>query len=141
MATQKMVELEHVRRWEKGNRSNIYWRVVKLCVGSIHYGTNEIFCPLGTYFAISVIFWTNQVFMLNWFKYFKQNITQFLFKDVLICSDQNMTQVAKYVSRGQNVPILLYCILLTSLYLTQNQCHKLVSSEVFNMISKRWQRE
>ena len=30
--------------WEKRNRSNVYWRFVKMCVGSIRYGGIETFC-------------------------------------------------------------------------------------------------
>ena len=39
-----MAELEHARRWEKTNRSNVSWRVVKVCVSSMQYGGIETFC-------------------------------------------------------------------------------------------------
>ena len=39
-----MVETLRVRRWEKRNRFNFYWGVVKVCVGSIQYGGIETFC-------------------------------------------------------------------------------------------------
>ena len=38
-----MVELVYVRRWEKRNRCNAYWRIVKVCVGSIGHGGIETF--------------------------------------------------------------------------------------------------
>ena len=42
----------HHNRWcdfwvsedEKKNRSNVYWRVLKVCVGSIQYGGIQTFC-------------------------------------------------------------------------------------------------
>ena len=52
--------------------------------------------------------------MLNLFKYFYQKIRQFLSKNVPILSDQNMSKVAKYVPRGQNVSIPpIYTLLMT----------------------------
>ena len=36
---------------EKSNRHNFYWRVLKVCVGSIKYGGLETFCLL-TYWNI-----------------------------------------------------------------------------------------
>ena len=39
-----MVGLVRVRRWEKRNRSNVYWRVVKVCVDSIKFEGIETFC-------------------------------------------------------------------------------------------------
>ena len=39
-----MVEFLHVERWEKWNRTNLYWGVVKECVGSIQYCGIKTFC-------------------------------------------------------------------------------------------------
>ena len=33
----------YVRRWERRNRYNVYWRVVKVRVGSIQYGVLKDF--------------------------------------------------------------------------------------------------
>ena len=80
----KMMGLVSVRRWEKRKRSNVHWRVVKVCVGSIQYEGIETFCPLGTNFDLRVLkhfepkFINNLnyvksswiIFMLNWFRYF-----------------------------------------------------------------------
>ena len=38
-----MEKFLHVRRWEKRNRTNFYWGVVKVFVGSIQYGDIETF--------------------------------------------------------------------------------------------------
>ena len=38
MASQEMVGLLCVRRWEKRNRSNVCWRVMKESVGTIKMG-------------------------------------------------------------------------------------------------------
>ena len=38
-----MVEFLRLRRWEKINRSNFYWGVVKVCVGSIQCGVLKHF--------------------------------------------------------------------------------------------------
>ena len=38
-----MVGLVRVRRWEKNNRSNVYWTFIKVYVGSIQYGGTETF--------------------------------------------------------------------------------------------------
>ena len=35
------------KRWEKRNRSNIYWRVVKVCAGSIEIGILKHFASWG----------------------------------------------------------------------------------------------
>ena len=37
----------HVRRWEKRNRSNVYWRIMKVCVSSIQDGVLKNFTFLG----------------------------------------------------------------------------------------------
>ena len=42
MASYKMLRLVHVRRWEKRNRSNAYWEVVRVR-DSIQYGGIETF--------------------------------------------------------------------------------------------------
>ena len=36
----------HVRRWEKRNRSNVYWKVAQVYVGSTQLGGIEVFCFL-----------------------------------------------------------------------------------------------
>ena len=38
-----MVELLHVGKWEKKDRTEFYWGVVKVCVGSIQYEGTETF--------------------------------------------------------------------------------------------------
>ena len=38
-----MAEFLFVRKWEKGNRTNFYWAVVKAYVSSIQYGGIETF--------------------------------------------------------------------------------------------------
>ena len=40
----KMVRLMLDRRWEKSNRTNFYWRIMKVCVGSIQYEGIETIC-------------------------------------------------------------------------------------------------
>ena len=103
----------------KKNRFNAYWRIIKVRVCSIKIGSIKIFCPLGTYFLPpGSYFELYQVFMLNLFKYFDQKNQTFLSKNVSITSDQNMTQVAKYVPRGvQNVSIPPIWILITCSYI------------------------
>ena len=32
-----------MRRWEKRNRSNVYWAAIKVCVGSTQYGDIKTF--------------------------------------------------------------------------------------------------
>ena len=64
-----MMGLEHCRRWEKRHTSNVFWRVLAICVGSTQYVIIETFCSLGTYFppgtnlALSVLkhFWIKAV--------------------------------------------------------------------------------
>ena len=53
-----MVEFLHVRRWEKINRINVYWGVVKVCVGSIRLGGIETFCLLKYWAQNLYRFWT-----------------------------------------------------------------------------------
>ena len=50
-----MVRFLSLRRWDKRNRSNFYWGVVKVCVGSIKCGV--IFL---SEFLVK-IFWINLV--------------------------------------------------------------------------------
>ena len=38
-----MVGLVLARRWEKRNRNDFYWRVIKVCVDIIQYGGVETF--------------------------------------------------------------------------------------------------
>ena len=48
VASWLMVGLVHVRRLEKGNRSDIYWRVIKVCVGSILLEEKKLYMYFGT---------------------------------------------------------------------------------------------
>ena len=43
VASWKMVEFLHVRRWKKRNRTEFYWVVEQVCVGSIQYRGIETF--------------------------------------------------------------------------------------------------
>ena len=60
-----MVQLWHVRRWVKRNRTDFYWGVVKVCVGSMQDGGIETF-------------WNRKlcVNFLVWF--FGQNVSKYL---------------------------------------------------------------
>ena len=42
----KMVDFLDVRRWEKGNRTDFYWRDGKACVVTIQCGSVKKFCVL-----------------------------------------------------------------------------------------------
>ena len=50
-----MVGLVHVRKWEKRNRSDVYWGVLKVCTGSIQIGGIEAFCLLRYWVIFSTI--------------------------------------------------------------------------------------
>ena len=129
-----MVGLVHIRRWKKGNSSNIYWRVVKVCVGSTQYGGIEAFCLLMYWNILSLKFIKilNNIkslcisFMLNWFKYFEQkNHTIFIQKYF-------NTVRAKYVTGGR---MFQYPILYTTIkkwQKNQNK-HDLIKVQVDNL--------
>ena len=75
-----MVEILHVRRWEKRNRTNFFWGIVKVFVGSVRHGDIETFCLLRYWYILSPKFINILnyikslciIFALNWFKYFDQ---------------------------------------------------------------------
>ena len=46
VASLKVVELLHTRRWEKRNRTDFYWRIVKVYLGNILYRGIETFSLL-----------------------------------------------------------------------------------------------
>ena len=97
-----MLELMRVRKWKKRNRTNFYWRVVKVCVGNMSYGGIGTSCFLKYWNVLSSNFLKSLdyvkslciVFMLTWFKYFDQKSDNFLFKNFSIFH-KNMSQGAK----------------------------------------------
>ena len=92
-----------VRRWEQRSRSNVYWRVVKVCVGSIQYGVIETSCLLRYRNILSskfikILNYIKSlciIFMLNGLKYFEQKIRKLLSKNISTPSDENMFQGGK----------------------------------------------
>ena len=54
-----MPEFLHVRRLEKENRFNVYWGVVKVCVGSMQYRGTEIFVIILTLDIVQIIFFSD----------------------------------------------------------------------------------
>ena len=69
-----MVKFLRFRRLEKRNRTDFYWRVIKVCVGSIQRGGIETFCLLSSKF-IKILNYIKPlciIFMLIWFTYFDQ---------------------------------------------------------------------
>ena len=75
-----MVGLVHTRRWEKINRSNGYWRVIKVCVSSMQHFISFSYYNISYFilqhtiasWGIELYFELYQVFMLHFFKYFDQ---------------------------------------------------------------------
>ena len=117
-----MLELMRVKKCKKRNRTNFYWRVVKVCVGNMSYGGIGTSCFLKYWNVLSSNFLKSLnyikslciVFMLTWFKYFDQKSDNFLFKNVSIFH-KNMSQGAKcfntpifYATTWENLKQLIY---------------------------------
>ena len=84
------MEFLRVRRWEKRNKTDFYWEVLKATVGITRHVGIETFCLLSPKF-IRILNYIKSLcitFVLNWFKYFDHKIRQFLSKNALISSDQ-----------------------------------------------------
>ena len=116
------------KKKKKKNRSNFYWRVVKVCVGSIQYRDIGTFCFLRSWNIFNSKFLKIlnyikslcMIFMLNRFKYFDQKFRKFFVQKCFntlrrICVWKNMSQGKKCF----NAPIYSYS---HPLYLYNTRC-------------------
>ena len=72
----------------------------------MQYGGIGTFWPLETYFATWVIFWSERIetsLNKNCVMFCLKYLNQFSIKTCLV---QNMTEIAKYVPRGQNISLV-----------------------------------
>ena len=84
-----MLGLVRIKIWERRNGSNVYWSVVKVCVGSIQLVGIETFYFLRYWNILSskfikILNYIKSlciIFMLNWFKHLIKNQIIFCLKN------------------------------------------------------------